>query len=578
VKPLKIGFLTTLGINIGDEFIREGIRAILDRLGKPYYPLYVNKHDKSTLYRPIEDEVHTVSDKYWDADVFIQAGAPVYWYLHRGTATSLNSEWYAWAWKERILNKEHQSHPVFLNIGAGSCQPWGGSGEDFLANADCAQFAMDIATRSSFTAVRDPLASKILSALSIQHKTLPCPAFLAAERHQPARPNTDVLGVNLMPLGSHYDLTEDFDTIRWALFCHELTLELRRLGDIVFICHDSAEREFVESFAQPADEIFFSTSWRDYLDIYSACRLVVANRVHGAVCAAGFGVPSIIMGNDTRAQIGEYIGLQIYRSGEVTVPAVIDRIQFLYDNRKIESDRLVLLRKQTLDQYVEFLRPCIETAYKKSAVSTEDVKKQGRVEKESISSLLTKKRGNTVGENFIKQLSVCEADRAARLDHIHRLEKNIEEINADRAARLDHIHSLEKNIEEINTDRAARLDHIHSLEKNIEEINTDRAARLDHIHNLEKAIKDINADRDKCRELVQQLDNKIQGYEKENHDLQGRCLNLEARYQEKHEEACRKDDIIKNLSAELDEIKSSPGWKVIAWLTQILKGGDRKWQ
>ncbi len=74
---LKIGFMTTLGVNVGDEFIREGIRAVLDRIGVPYEPLYVNKHDPHSLIHPHEEESLIVRDKYWDCDIFMQAGAPV---------------------------------------------------------------------------------------------------------------------------------------------------------------------------------------------------------------------------------------------------------------------------------------------------------------------------------------------------------------------------------------------------------------------------------------------------------------------------------------------------------------------
>ena len=42
---IKIGFLTTLGVNVGDEFIREGIRHVLDQCGVPYAPFYVNKRE-----------------------------------------------------------------------------------------------------------------------------------------------------------------------------------------------------------------------------------------------------------------------------------------------------------------------------------------------------------------------------------------------------------------------------------------------------------------------------------------------------------------------------------------------------
>ena len=60
---MKIALLTTLGKNVGDEFIREGIKAILDRLLKSYEPLYINKHNSETLFSIEADEVRQYGDK-----------------------------------------------------------------------------------------------------------------------------------------------------------------------------------------------------------------------------------------------------------------------------------------------------------------------------------------------------------------------------------------------------------------------------------------------------------------------------------------------------------------------------------
>lgn len=358
-SELKIAFLTSLGVNVGDEFIREGILAMLDRLNVPYTPLYVNKVDPSSIGQPREDETQVVSDKYWQSDLFIQAGAPVYWHLFNGKSTSLTSDWHQWMWQDRILN-ESRKYPAFINLGAGSCQPWGDGGEAFLNDAECVKFAVAAAARSLLTTVRDPVASEILSSLSMPHKALPCPAFYAAERHNIERQTYQLIGINLMPLGAHYDLREDFDRNSWQITCFKLVTVLRRLSKIVFICHDVHEKNFAEMFAAPDERIFYSTCWRDFFDIYSACRLVIANRVHGAVCAAGFGVPSLILGNDTRARIGDYIGLESYQSGQVDHEFIFEKAIALHNSWRTEHDRLLSLRHESFRKYQELLKSIIE--------------------------------------------------------------------------------------------------------------------------------------------------------------------------------------------------------------------------
>jgi hypothetical protein len=351
---LTIGFMTTLGVNVGDEFIREGIRASLEQAGIAYTPLYINKHDERSLHEPREDETLVVADKFWASDVFIQSGSPVYWWLQHGVHTSLTSEWHKWMWEERILHAEKKG-PLFLNLGAGSCQPWGEGPEEFLADEGCAKFARMAGNRAALTSVRDPVASEILRKVDVAHEALPCPAFLAGARHRIAARNGNVIGLNLMPNAGHFDLRNNFDRQRWVAECGEICRRLRALGRLVFIAHDKIEQEFMQSFAGPGERVALGSAWREYLDLYAGCAAVVANRVHGAVCAGGLGVPSLIIGTDTRARIGEYVGLDVTGASVVTASAIEERVSQILRKRNDEQERLLAHRDATLKHYAGLL-------------------------------------------------------------------------------------------------------------------------------------------------------------------------------------------------------------------------------
>lgn len=358
---IQVGFLTTLGVNVGDEFIREGIRHVLDRCGVPYAPFYVNKHDRGTLARPVEDEVTETGNKFWASDLFIQAGAPVYWHL--GRHTSVTSEWHGWFWESLAFCPTPPGPaPVFVNLGAGTTQAWGEGVESFLQDEACARFARQAAQRSLLTTVRDPLASHLLGRLGIEHQVLPCPAFLAGGRHAKGGPIRGLIGVNLMPLASHYDLTGDFDRARWRKTAQLLVRDLRRDSSLVFICHNRDEVEFCGAFREPGERIFWSATWRDYLDAYAQCEAVVANRVHGAVCAAGFGVPSIIIGNDTRAQIGDLLGIRRFHAATMDPAEAASAMRALRQQWTAESVRLLAAREESACKYQKLLQGIVERA------------------------------------------------------------------------------------------------------------------------------------------------------------------------------------------------------------------------
>lgn len=367
---LKIGFMTTLGVNVGDEFIREGIRFVLDGFSPAYAPLYVNKHDSKSLHEPYEDESGIYQDKYWQSDLFIQSGAPVYWHLHDGQSTSLTSEWHQWLWLDRILAKSEKPQPAFINLGAGSTFPFGDRGTNFVADPLCRQFAIESARRAMLTTVRDRVASDILREIGIEHRLMACPAFLAASRHTKPQYRKGSIGVNLMPFAGHGFGRKEFDPKVWRNKAIEVCQKLRSFGRLVFICHDRKEVEYASDFAQQTERVFFAPTWRSYLDIYSACEMVVANRVHGAVLAAGFGVPGIIIGSDTRALIGEPIGLSVFNERDLIPSDIVARSEGILLDRANLSQLLLKTQKRVLAEYRTILKPVMKNLVKISGQKT----------------------------------------------------------------------------------------------------------------------------------------------------------------------------------------------------------------
>jgi ADP-heptose:LPS heptosyltransferase len=339
--------MTTLGVNVGDEFIREGICSFLDEIIPNWRPFYVNKHDLSTLYRRVGDEDDYLADKFVDADIIVQAGAPVYWKI--GDSTSYNVEWAEELWRKRIFSLGPQK-PI-LNIAAGACQPYPDTARTFLSDPQCVEFAKKAAAACAWTSVRDPLASQILYALDIQHDVIPCSAFHAARRMEYSLTPDNVIGVNLMSYGGHFRLRDDVDNDVWMKEISTFLPQLRQYHPLMFIAHDQQEKEFMEQFRMPGESVFLSPDYREYMQVYSRCRLVVANRVHGGVCAAGFGRPAIIIGNDTRLLIGDYIGIPSCYVGSVRGEEIVTLAEESIRNGKQEEERLITLREESAARY-----------------------------------------------------------------------------------------------------------------------------------------------------------------------------------------------------------------------------------
>ena len=347
LKDPKIVFMTTVGVNVGDEFIREGIFSFFDEIFESWTPFYVNKHDLLSLEALHLDEFTTLDDKFRDADIIAQAGAPVYWKI--GESTSYSVEWAEELWQKRIFVLGPQK-PI-LNISAGACQPYPDFARTFLSDPRCVEFARKAAAACRWTSVRDPLASQILCALGIEHEVLPCAAFHAARRSNFKGTFGGVVAVNLMPFGGHFRLRDDIDDQAWNTAGRDLVKSLRKYHRLLFIAHDASEKAFMERYRSEGEVIFHSTSWRDYLHVYAKSSAVVSNRVHGAVCAAGFGRPAIIIGNDTRLMIGDFIGIPSLYVMEAKAGQVVDLVEEGIRGQKAEGERLIHLREESAGRY-----------------------------------------------------------------------------------------------------------------------------------------------------------------------------------------------------------------------------------
>lgn len=348
----RVAFMTTVHHNVGDEFIREGIRSFLDEVLGDYDPFYVHKHEIETLHKPLLDEGELLADKFRDADVIVQAGAPVYWNI--GPHTSYNVGWAKDLWFDRIFQLGPQK--LVLNLGAGSCQGSENDLDRLMRDPKCVEFAQQAGRACRWTTVRDPLASQFLKAVDVEHELLACPAFHAARRTPGSRITRDVLAVNLMHDAGHHLIKSQNDPARWRNVVETVLPNLRQRHRLLFVAHDAAEAEYQRQFAQPGEMVFVSNDFRDYLALYSTVQGILANRVHGAVCVAGFGRPAVIVGTDSRIGIARPIGIPAIDEAEVTPQWILQSIADQFSRGDEIYRQRVRLRESSANHYVSRLR------------------------------------------------------------------------------------------------------------------------------------------------------------------------------------------------------------------------------
>jgi len=363
-RRVRIGLLTTLGTNIGDDLIREGLIHLLRRL-IPAAALkftIVNKHRPHSVYpswhparaRSLCGCASFRFTRFDRCDVIVQCGTPVLWHGCRA------SEWAGPIWRDVLHRLALQGMPI-LNLGAGSCYPWERRPTGLAGDPD-EPFVRLMLQTACVTTARDRLMSDLCGSVGYEIRPIPCPAFLAGQAYvSPAAPTRKVV-VNFMAGGGHYDWGQNIDAAQWRETMREVVDRLARKGwQPWFIAHNAAELELAAQLWSRYPR-FCTTRPSEYFAAVRDAAFGVVNRMHAAVAAAGLGIPSIAIGTDTRTLMIEALGLPSLYVKDATAERILDIAGQLAANRGDEFGRLLALRERTVTDYENCLRPFLPPA------------------------------------------------------------------------------------------------------------------------------------------------------------------------------------------------------------------------
>lgn len=372
---MRIGLLTTLSTNIGDDFIREGLLYCV-RAAKPEAAVRcaVNKHRPSTVYPVWHPLRYLVPDKplyhysalerrcaglvrrlarlggsrFDSCDLIIQCGAPVFW------PEFVLSEWHTPIW-EHILSRLSERKAI-LNLAGGSCYPWLSQPDSFANPADKAGAELMLDS-CRLTTVRDALALKLVESIGRRARLIPCSASLAARASgvDAADDTANKVALNLMAIGGHWHWGQSIDPERWRSVVVDLTRRLLNRHQLIFLCHDAKEAAYARDLGFNIPVVQPATP-TEYFQFARQIKAAVVNRLHAAVGLAGMGIPSVAVGVDTRMLMVRQFDLPIHYVSEVTAEELEAELNTALSRRNEEKKRLHDLCENIFAQYVEALR------------------------------------------------------------------------------------------------------------------------------------------------------------------------------------------------------------------------------
>jgi len=363
---MKISIITTVNHNVGDDFVREGIKYLLRQHFKDKILEFQNIHKHSPIttrygfewFRNLRlssraDKIIPKSwskDRIFEADIVVQSGAPVYWCHEIDGGHCYHNEWYKPLIKDRFLKNRHTK---LVNLAAGTCQTYHSDGNEFCET--CNAYMKEFYELANVTTVRDTLAKTVFSKIGIDVPVIPCSSIFAIDEHGLKDEGTEYVVVNYMKGGAHYTFGQKIDIKKWEEEFKKFYFELKEKERVVVSCHNQKEVDEALEFDPKAEVFYVKDDYLAYMKFYSKAKFGIMNRVHGAFLMASYGKPSIVIGNDSRARMPEEIGLKHYFVNDVDYELLNKEYEFLKNGADDFSKRFKKIKEKAFNDYMKAL-------------------------------------------------------------------------------------------------------------------------------------------------------------------------------------------------------------------------------
>ncbi len=365
---MKISIITTVDHNVGDDFVREGIKYLLRQHFKDENLDFQNIHKHSPIttrygfewFRNLRlsSKADKLIPKSWskdrisEAEIVVQSGAPVYWCHEVGGGHCYQNEWYKPLIKERFLKNKNKNIKL-LNLAAGTCQKYHSDGSEFCEK--CNAYIKEFYDLAKVTTVRDTLAKVVLSKIGLDVPVIPCSSIFAIDEHGLKNEGEEYVVVNYMKGGAHYTFGQKIDIEKWEREFKKFYFELKEKERVIVSCHNQKEVDEALEFDPKAEIFFVQDDYVEYMKFYSKAKFGIMNRVHGAFLMASYGKPSLVIGNDSRARMAEEIGLKHYFVNDVDCEILNKEYEFLKSGADDFSNRFKAIKERTYSDYMKAL-------------------------------------------------------------------------------------------------------------------------------------------------------------------------------------------------------------------------------
>jgi polysaccharide pyruvyl transferase WcaK-like protein len=339
-------------LNVGDYFVRDGIRKLLREQipSATFVDFPVNKPSREGPAYGLRGDNLDRSNR--EADLIVIGGSNLYQSSKHGT----------WGVTTDLDSLKKISRPVMLiGLGAGSsfkdkahlCSP---------AVREEIRFLNQLAVGSS---VRDSRTEQFLDGLGLRGHTMTgCPATFVFERPLHFNTHSEV-AISFPPIRLKKKHPLHFFRLVQAIKRYRDHCASRRLTPF-FACHDRRDVDAARSLGKEATEVFYSENAEDYYARYAAVRFTVGFRMHAAIISLSLGVPFIPVSFDLRGlafvETYDSVGWNVDATRWGLSKTLVSRTQQILDAQESPFANFFAHRQKNLQVIRQFVSRCLEKA------------------------------------------------------------------------------------------------------------------------------------------------------------------------------------------------------------------------
>ena len=257
----------------------------------------------------------------------------------------------------------HYRGVPLIDAGVGACFP-------FEKNPDCLEDPADRALYSKALeyvarmTVRDVTAEKVVRDLGFQPDLIPCGAIGSGRVFGQAQPTggeaNKYVAINFQRVGANTDWGQNVDAAQWMRTMQDIIADAEKRHPVMILAQNAYELKLAEQLAPHVKRVLPKTT-AEYAETIAMVKAGIVSRIHAAIPLAGIGVPSVVVGTDTRMGTIDQFGLPTRYVKQASTEWLIDQLELLIGRAEDERERLIGLRESTLRSYADLFRKYART-------------------------------------------------------------------------------------------------------------------------------------------------------------------------------------------------------------------------